>query len=131
MIGIIALLISILLPSLIKARRNAYNVKCLANLHQIGLAFASYGADYKGVAPPPRADIAATSGSSAGYFYWQEALWLYLLPKTPFPTDAYSTTSTHSWLNGTVFACPRGELDGETGDFLSTGYSMNQDLPQG
>ncbi len=42
-IGIIALLISILLPSLNKARRAANTVKCSANLHGIMLAFQIYG----------------------------------------------------------------------------------------
>jgi prepilin-type N-terminal cleavage/methylation domain-containing protein len=41
-IGIIALLISILLPALSKARASAYKAQCLSNLHQIGLAFVQY-----------------------------------------------------------------------------------------
>jgi prepilin-type N-terminal cleavage/methylation domain-containing protein len=51
-IGIIALLISILLPALSKAREQANSVKCQANLHQIGLAMMNYCDDNKGVWVP-------------------------------------------------------------------------------
>jgi len=44
-IGIIALLISILLPSLNKARETANKAKCASNLHQIGLAILLYQQD--------------------------------------------------------------------------------------
>lgn len=53
-ISIVSLLISILLPALGKARLAAYNVKCLANLKQIGIAFVSYGADFGDSYIPPR-----------------------------------------------------------------------------
>jgi prepilin-type N-terminal cleavage/methylation domain-containing protein len=41
-VAIIALLISILLPSLASAKRSAKDAMCKSNLHQIGLASASY-----------------------------------------------------------------------------------------
>jgi prepilin-type N-terminal cleavage/methylation domain-containing protein len=47
-IGIIALLISILLPSLNKAREQAKVVQCLSNLRQLGQANAQYGVIFKG-----------------------------------------------------------------------------------
>ena len=50
-IGIIALLISILLPSLNRARDSANGVKCLSNMRQIGLGFVQYVNDSKGAMP--------------------------------------------------------------------------------
>ena len=51
-IGIIALLVSILLPTLSKARMAAYNTKCLSNLRQLGQANALYVSQWKGWAVP-------------------------------------------------------------------------------
>jgi type II secretory pathway pseudopilin PulG len=50
-IGIIALLISILLPSLSKARDQAVKVQCASNLRQWGQAFAQYFSNNKGLFP--------------------------------------------------------------------------------
>ncbi|HUB26572.1 MAG TPA: prepilin-type N-terminal cleavage/methylation domain-containing protein, partial [Tepidisphaeraceae bacterium] len=47
-IGIIALLISILLPALNKARRAAAQLKCASNMKQIALAILQYTYDNKG-----------------------------------------------------------------------------------
>ncbi len=50
-IGIIALLISILLPVLNKVREQARWTKCASNLHQIGIAITSYAIANKGCIP--------------------------------------------------------------------------------
>jgi prepilin-type N-terminal cleavage/methylation domain-containing protein/prepilin-type processing-associated H-X9-DG protein len=56
-IGIIALLISMLLPALNKAREQGNTAKCLSNMRQIGMAQQMYSNDYQGFALP------------AGYLY--------------------------------------------------------------
>jgi prepilin-type N-terminal cleavage/methylation domain-containing protein/prepilin-type processing-associated H-X9-DG protein len=50
-IGIIALLISILLPALSRAKRSANTIKCAANLRAIGQGIANYVTDYNGTLP--------------------------------------------------------------------------------
>jgi prepilin-type N-terminal cleavage/methylation domain-containing protein len=50
-IGIIALLISILLPSLSRARQHAVSAQCLSNLKQIGTAAMMYANENKGILP--------------------------------------------------------------------------------
>jgi prepilin-type processing-associated H-X9-DG protein/prepilin-type N-terminal cleavage/methylation domain-containing protein len=50
-IGIIALLVGILLPTLGRARESASAVKCMANMRQIGQAIVIYVGESKGVLP--------------------------------------------------------------------------------
>jgi prepilin-type N-terminal cleavage/methylation domain-containing protein len=57
-IGIIALLISILLPALSKARRAAQSIKCMANLRSMAQAMQMYVTDNRGYMP----GSGATSG---------------------------------------------------------------------
>jgi general secretion pathway protein G len=52
-IGIIAVLISILLPTLGKARESARTIKCLSNLRQLGLATTMYAGEARGFLPYP------------------------------------------------------------------------------
>lgn len=122
-IGIIAILIGILLPALNRARLQSLNIKCLSNLRQIGVAFHAYAATNRGFLPAPRAQLS----SPTRYFPWQVALWQFLNIKQPDPD--LSPSSKHAYLVDTVFTCPKGVLDKETGDYASRGYSMNTDLP--
>jgi prepilin-type processing-associated H-X9-DG protein/prepilin-type N-terminal cleavage/methylation domain-containing protein len=51
-IGIIALLISILLPSLNKAREAANRAACMSNMRQVGMAAVNFSIEHRGYMPP-------------------------------------------------------------------------------
>jgi hypothetical protein len=75
-IGIIALLISILLPVLNKARDFANSVKCLAELKQLGTVVQIYSNDNKGLVPIAKYND--TSVIPNVTFTWEEQLLPYL-----------------------------------------------------
>lgn len=113
-IGIIALLISILLPSLSSARRQANIVKCASNLRQLGVAAMNYAIENKGRFMPN----INQGGWGAG--------------RTPIPATAQewyhedrigtilsASTSTGSGITNPVFVCP------ETVENATRTYSMN------
>jgi prepilin-type N-terminal cleavage/methylation domain-containing protein len=69
-IAIIAILASLLLPALSRAKQQAYKVKCLSNLHQIGLGLKMYIDDNQQTFPPAQAhqlDPKATLNYDYGY----------------------------------------------------------------
>lgn len=51
-IGVIAILISVLLPALQRVRSHARNVQCMSNLRQIGLGCAAYANTFRNIALP-------------------------------------------------------------------------------
>jgi prepilin-type N-terminal cleavage/methylation domain-containing protein len=51
-IGIIAVLITLLMPALTRARRQAETVQCASNMRQVGLALLMYADQYNGVLFP-------------------------------------------------------------------------------
>lgn len=77
-IGIIALLIGILLPSLAKARRQAQATVCLSNLRQIGVGVVLYAQDNRGWLPRSRMTANNTSDVPFKVLPWAAALMQYL-----------------------------------------------------
>jgi prepilin-type N-terminal cleavage/methylation domain-containing protein len=66
-IGIIALLISILLPALSKARESANKTACLSNVRQIAIGFVMYSTDNKGWLP-----FVGASRRSEDWIWWDQ-----------------------------------------------------------
>lgn len=103
-IGIIALLISILLPSLNRARLQANLIRCSSNLRQIGIAVQIYGVDNKGYAPygDQRFDLntgvsfdyGGYNTSTVGYYNWIDTISI-MLTKNTSPLPSF----THTALN--------------------------------
>jgi len=65
-IGIIALLISILLPTLGRARESANRLSCLSNLKSLGAALLMYTNDNKSAFPAPGAAV-----RNEDWIFWQ------------------------------------------------------------
>ncbi len=73
-IGIIALLISILLPALNAAKQQANTVKCAANLRSIGQVMHMYAAENKGRVPLDYwYDTAGDPQYTHGHIFWAES----------------------------------------------------------
>jgi prepilin-type N-terminal cleavage/methylation domain-containing protein/prepilin-type processing-associated H-X9-DG protein len=75
-IGIIAVLVSILLPALNRARESAKAVTCASNLKQIGAAMAMYTNDNNDYTPRFRYDSQANAPGP--YYEWSQAIQNYL-----------------------------------------------------
>ena len=65
-ISIIAILLSILMPSLQKARRQTRGIVCMNNIRQLGLTFIMYADDYDGYAMP--------AAGPSGLYWWGKKL---------------------------------------------------------
>jgi prepilin-type processing-associated H-X9-DG protein len=116
-IGIIALLIAILLPALSRARQQANTTYCLANLRQIGNAYAMYVNDNQGWLPfvyngdgtlgwgQPYVRNLGTPALNKG-IYWFEAIAPYMGSRKP-PLEMNDATDLPTILQ----RCPNWDKD--------------------
>ena len=116
-IGVIAVLISILLPALNKARIAAKRMACLSNLRQIGVGFALYESENKGFIPSGKPGVPgmvwnASQGSGPIYggdsyrgVTWDEQILPYLKPEAASLYD-FSNAAPPTSLRVAIFRCP-------------------------
>jgi prepilin-type N-terminal cleavage/methylation domain-containing protein/prepilin-type processing-associated H-X9-DG protein len=137
-IGIIALLLSILMPSLQRARDAANAISCASNLRQMGQGLLLYTADWQGVLPtyevrdPPPFDIDGDGEEEDILGYWHSLIMEQLGVNFVYPgTGAYGPdeysgpgdgpgdpdddadgTQVNNWNVIKVFRCPADQSYG-------------------
>src|SRR5438552_10048058 len=94
-IGIIAILIALLLPSLITASKATRTIQCASNLRQITMALINYSVESKGAFPP-------NSNQIEQYWFNSSVLGRYIKSAIVMPDGTIA---------GGVLVCP-GDLEG-------------------
>lgn len=123
-IGIIALLISILLPSLARARQSAVTLQCASNLRTIGQGLAMYNAANGDCMPYGWDDVAEGTGTTGTS--WAVTLSKYL-GSTVQTANMWDTQVNE---NMKVFECPARVIQHEATWIPRHTYSVNP-LPFG
>lgn len=103
-VAIIALLISILLPALGKARERAYVVKCGANMRSIGLALITYASQSNNQMTPGR--MPPTAGVVPNGFFWANELVVQGYITAPSQRDGAGNQVQN--FTRSIFYCPKG-----------------------
>jgi len=101
-IGIIAVLMSILLPSLNRAREQARQVQCLSNLRQIATATVMYYTNNKGLLP---------GGAEPPQKKWDWIMWDEANGFKDFDESVLSPYFGTKPLNKAYFRCPSDEAE--------------------
>lgn len=116
-IGIIALLIGILLPSLSKAREAGRDVKCKSNMRGLAQALVSYTGDYKGLFPPIMFD-APDRETGKFSMMWHDLNRIGQYLPNPDPSNIIETNSRSPTVGGGIMTCPNHPDAGRS-------YAMN------
>jgi len=95
-IGIIALLISILLPALGKAREQAKMIQCSSNMRQVMTGFVLYASTNNGWMPAQRVP---------GSYEWSRTILAALIGEAQMPKPAQTINTTKC----TYFSCPNDD----------------------
>jgi type II secretory pathway pseudopilin PulG len=96
-VAIIAIILSLLLPAIGKARRHAEEVGCGSNMHQVTIIFAAYTQDNLRYYP----DFSLNPSSGAQWtqpHYWTQQYWRdYMRDKYGFTRDLFYSPTNPRW----------------------------------
>jgi prepilin-type processing-associated H-X9-DG protein len=129
-IGIIALLISILLPALSKARKSALTIKCASALRQIGMGFQLYGNEQKGwwpvakYTPDTTYDLEGFAYDSAHPIYWFNFVAKYV-NQAAVGAAIQNGVEADAAHKGVLWGCPAWQKYVDVPSELQPGYGMN------
>jgi prepilin-type N-terminal cleavage/methylation domain-containing protein/prepilin-type processing-associated H-X9-DG protein len=134
-IGIIAVLISILLPALGAARRQANTIKCLSNLRQLGYGFTAYAYANKMHFPVNRQDLPDFNGVivNSQNWYWEDFIMPYVSKFGQTSGQITNQANFETSKSSVMWGCPAWDgwpgLDTYTFKFgisrFENGYTMN------
>lgn len=106
-IGIIAVLISILLPTLNKVRKSANTAQCASNMRQIALAMIFYANANEGRLPPCRIPDQGVSSTYPNGWFWPNEFARLRYIETQSSQDALGRLV----ITSSVFRCPEGDVE--------------------
>jgi len=138
-VGIIALLVSLLLPMVARARETAKQTSCANNLRQIAAAFIAYANDNDGNLPTPASGM---QGDYADWIWWQpmragtskygdggiarHGIGQYLhFPVLKMDTNGFMTLASP---NLSVLHCPSDDGASHKNPSYTFSYVMNVDI---
>lgn len=115
-VAIITLLMSILTPSLSRARQQAKSTVCLTRLREFMNALTAYGNDYQGQLPPMR--YKASPEQDARWHGWAEALYMDLYRDKDFSLEHDYPVQRNQHGRYELWACKEGQpLANNTGHY--------------
>ena len=127
-IAMIAILLSMLLPSLKNAREKTKAVVCLSNQRQLGTAFAMFGSDQSGELPPwcEANNTATFVAYGTPSIMWDENIATYLGIEIDNPASGSAKLKADIKGSVEVMLCPTDEIERSSTNVYGATYAYNR-----